>query len=102
MTSLSKKPTVVAKTARKRGRPVGSKNKPKVIKLLERQVQDGRKKVRSFKFSVDAQVIGLTDRVKELEQIRERLHSLIDNLEHKEIQYKAVISYLESKLELER
>ena len=49
MTSLSKKkPAVVAKTARRRGRPLGSKNKPKVVKLLERQVQDGRKKVRSF------------------------------------------------------
>ena len=101
MTSLSKKPAVVAKTARKRGRPVGSKNKPKIVKLLERQVQDGRKKAKSFKFSLETQVANLTKRVAELEMIRDRLHNIIDRMENKEIQYRAVIDYLETKLELE-
>lgn len=31
----------------KRGRPVGSKNKPKVIKMLEVQVKEGRKKAKA-------------------------------------------------------
>jgi hypothetical protein len=39
------------------------------------------------------------DKIVELEKIRNNLHDLIDNLEHKIVQYQAVISYLEHKLE---
>jgi len=89
MTSLSKKkPAVLAKTARKRGRPVGSKNKKTAAK------------VKPFKFSLETQVANLTKQVAELQLIRERLHSVIDRQEHKAIQYQAVIDYLETKLEL--
>jgi len=92
MTSLSKNPV-----AKKRGRPVGSKNtKPR----------------NSFKraaiVSENAKVVLLTKRVDELKKlvdelqlIRERLHSVIDRQENKAIQYRAVIDYLETKLELE-
>ena len=115
MTSLSKKkPAVVAKTARKvrltasevgfakanniplaevakaklpkRGRPAGSKNKSAA-------------RAKAFKHPND--VANLLARIEELETIRDRLHKLIDHLEHKEIQYRAVIDYLETKLEIE-
>lgn len=85
MTSLSKKPAVVAKTARKRGRPLGSKNKPAA---------------KAKKFKQPAGDANLLKRIEELETIRDRLHRLIDHLEHKEIQYRAVIDYLETKLEI--
>lgn len=75
--------------SKKRGRPLGSKNKPKKIPRAG--------KVRTFKRLYDLQ--RAADKIVELEKIRENLHNLIDNLEHKEVQYKAVISYLENKLE---
>ena len=81
--------------AKKRGRPLGSKNKKKPAA-----------KPKSFKRSVvkkageQMQVAQLQKRVQELELIRERLHNLIDRQEHKAIQYQAVIDYLETKLEL--
>jgi hypothetical protein len=80
MTSLSKKPV-----AKKRGRPVGSKNKPAA-------------KVKAFK--QPSNVANLLSRIEELETIRDRLHKLIDHHEHKEIQYRAVVDYLETKLEI--
>jgi hypothetical protein len=80
MTSLSKKPV-----AKKRGRPVGSKNKPAA-------------KAKAFK--QPSNVANLLSRIEELETIRDRLHKLIDHHEHKEIQYRAVIDYLETKLEI--
>jgi len=86
MTSLSKKnQAVVAKTARKRGRPLGSKNKPAA-------------RAKAFKHPND--VANLLKRIEELETIRDRLHKMIDHHEHKEIQYLAVIDYLETKLEI--
>jgi thiamine kinase-like enzyme len=46
---VTKKPAVIAKTAaKKRGRPVGSKNKPKIIKMLEVQVKEGRKQANKY------------------------------------------------------
>lgn len=75
--------------SKKRGRPLGSKNKPKKIPRAG--------KVRTFKRLYDLQ--RAADKIVELEKIRENLHNIIDNLEHKEVQYKAVISYLENKLE---
>lgn len=90
MTSLSKKPAVVAKTARKRGRPLGSTNKKTAARA------------KAFKQSNShaSEINKLHNRILELEMIRERLHSVIDRQEHKAIQYQAVIDYLETKLEL--
>lgn len=85
MTSLSKP------IAKKRGRPLGSKNKKPAAK------------VKQFKRSKSAntKLAMLEFRINELEEIRDRLHRLIDHHEHKEIQYRAVIDYLETKLEIE-
>jgi len=71
---------------KKRGRPLGSKNK-----------KPAAKKAKSFK-RFDPEERALT-KVVELEKIRHNLHNLIDNLEHQAVQYRAVISYLENKLE---
>lgn len=73
---------------KKRGRPLGSKNKAK----------RGRPaKVKVFKqFDVESRALA---KIVELEKIRQNLHDMIDNLEHQAVQYKAVISYLENKLE---
>lgn len=92
MTSLSKKP-VAKKRGRpplkKRGRPVGSKNKPAAArKAFKRSTASG------------TNLASLQYRIEELETIRDRLHKLIDHHEHKEIQYRAVIDYLETKLEI--
>ena len=76
-------------SSKKRGRPLGSKNKPKKVPRAG--------KVKTFKRLYDLQ--RAADKIVELEKIRENLHNIIDNLEHKEVQYKAVISYLENKLE---
>lgn len=75
--------------SKKRGRPLGSKNKPKKVPRAE--------KVKAFKRIYDLQ--RAADKIVELEKIRNNLHNLIDNLEHKIVQYQAVISYLEHKLE---
>jgi uncharacterized small protein (DUF1192 family) len=93
MTSLSN--TV---TPKKRGRPLGSKNKKKpvgyvALKSLDKKANDAR--VVLLLKSVNE----LKKRIVELEEIRERLHAIIDNQEHKAIQYRAVIDYLETKLE---
>jgi hypothetical protein len=75
--------------SKKRGRPLGSKNKPKKV---PRAV-----KGKSFKqFNPEQRAFA---KIVELEKIRNNLHNLIDNLEHKIVQYQAVISYLEHKLE---
>jgi hypothetical protein len=75
--------------SKKRGRPLGSKNKPK---------RGRQAKVKTFKqFDVESRALA---KIVELEKIRENLHNLIDNLEHQAVQYKAVISYLENKLEI--
>jgi len=72
--------------SKKRGRPLGSKNK-----------KSRAGKVKTFKqFDPTQRALA---KVVELEKIRNNLHNLIDNLEHKIVQYQAVISYLEHKLE---
>ena len=72
-------------SSKKRGRPLGSKNKrgrpAKTFKLRDIK---GR----------------ALNKIVELEKIRQNLHNVIDNLEHQAVQYKAVISYLENKLEI--
>jgi hypothetical protein len=84
MTSLSKS------VAKKRGRPLGSKNKKTAAKA------------KAFKQPnvVALEINKLRNKISELEMIRERLHGVIDRQEHKAIQYRAVIDYLETKLEL--
>ena len=73
--------------SKKRGRPVGSKNKPK----------RGRP-AKTFKLrDIEGRAL---NKIVELEKIRQNLHDMIDNLEHQAVQYKAVISYLENKLEI--
>lgn len=99
MTSLSKtqvkkanKMILTYKAPKKRGRPVGSKNKkkpaakPTTFKRIE---------------SHAAEINKLHNRILELEKMRDALHNLVNSLEHQGIQYRAVISYLETKLELE-
>jgi hypothetical protein len=71
--------------SKKRGRPVGSKSKR------------GRP-AKTFKQFDPAQ--RAFAKIVELEKIRQNLHDMIDNLEHQAVQYKAVISYLENKLEI--
>jgi len=67
--------------SKKRGRPVGSKNKPK----------RGRP-AKTFKQS-DAHKVLLTTLIEELVE-------KIKSLEHQAVQYQAVINYLENKLEI--
>lgn len=72
--------------SKKRGRPLGSKNKK------PRATKD-----KPFKqFNPLQQAL---KKIAELQLIRSNLHNMIDNLEHKAVQYQAVISYLEHKLE---
>jgi len=72
--------------SKKRGRPLGSKNK-----------KPRAGKTKTFKQFDPAQ--RALAKIVELERIRQNLHNLIDNLEHQAVQYRAVISYLENKLE---
>jgi hypothetical protein len=77
--------------SKKRGRPLGSKNKPK----RGRPAKTANAK--TFKLrDVESRAL---NKIVELERIRQNLHGVIDNLEHQAVQYKAVISYLENKLE---
>jgi hypothetical protein len=71
--------------SKKRGRPLGSKNKRgRPAKTFKLRDIEGR----------------ALNKIVELEKIRQNLHNVIDNLEHQAVQYKAVISYLENKLEI--
>ena len=86
MTSLSKKPV-----AKKRGRPVGSKNKAKPAA-----------KVKTFKQSdADMQRLKMVGEIvqKNLELIKDNteLVNHINKLEHQIIGFRAVISYLENQ-----
>jgi hypothetical protein len=92
MTSLSKKPVT-----KKRGRPIGSKNKKKPV--AKRLVFKGMDLQRKAQQSL-ARLNDIGKRIDELESIRTNLHRVIDNLEHQAVQYRAVIDYLETKLEL--
>ena len=70
--------------SKKRGRPIGSKSKRgRPAKTFKLRDIEGR----------------ALNKIVELEKIRQNLHDMIDNLEHQAVQYKAVISYLENKLE---
>ena len=79
---ISKKPV-----AKKRGRPVGSKNKTKPAA-----------KVKTFKQSAtDAAVHRLMDANLSLINDNNQLLKAINNLEHQIIGFRAVISYLENQ-----
>jgi len=79
---ISKKPLT-----KKRGRPVGSKNKPKPAA-----------KVKTFKQSAtDAAVHRLMDANLSLINDNNQLLKAINNLEHQIIGFRAVISYLENQ-----
>lgn len=78
MTLNSKKPV-----AKKRGRPLGVKNKRKVVKKIS-------SKAPAFK----------QQNIDELLDTIECLELEIKNLEHKATQYAVVINYLETKLEI--
>ena len=71
--------------SKKRGRPLGSKNKAK-------RGRPAAKKANTFKQS-DAHKVLLTTLIEELVE-------KIKSLEHQAVQYQAVISYLENKLEI--
>lgn len=77
--------------SKKRGRPLGSKNKTTRSK---NKAVGGSKPFKQFNPMQQA-----LKKITELEIIRSNLHDMIDNLEHKAVQYQAVISYLEHKLE---
>ena len=86
MTSLSKFPL-----AKKRGRPIGTKNKPAAA-------------VKPFKQSEnDKLLLELRENdivFNHLTQVIETLELKVKSLEHTVNQYKVVIDYLEAKLEI--
>jgi hypothetical protein len=73
--------------AKKRGRPLGSKNKRKVARKVA-----GKSK--SFKQPDDSKLL---EKILKTEFLLDQ-EAVILNLEHQVIGYKAVISYLEHKL----
>jgi hypothetical protein len=92
----------------KRGRPKGSKNKPKpmIFKLLDEQIKTGKKmsaqdkRTKAFKRSQDQAVHNLLDDNLKLMGDNKQLLNMIDNLNHQIIGFRAVISYLENRLGL--
>jgi DNA anti-recombination protein RmuC len=75
---------------KKRGRPVGSKNKPSKSKV----------KVNWERLAKQLQT-ALSDEFKESQGLSERINNLqyqVANLEHQAIGYRAILSYLENKL----
>lgn len=92
MTSLSNPP-------KKRGRPLGSKNQKRPVGYVPLKKLD--KRVDNARIILLLKALGNSKkRIDELEEIRGRLHGIIDNQEHQAIQYRAVIDYLETKMEL--
>jgi hypothetical protein len=90
MTSLSKP------VAKKRGRPVGSKNK-RIRKVAGKEYTF---KDKAFKQPKPAAADNLMNDNLRLIQDNGRLLNAINNLEHQVIGYRAVISYLENRLGL--
>lgn len=92
MTSPSKS------VVKKRGRPLGSKNKTR-RKALVKPFKQVKVVKRAYVTQLHHKTANLLVQISDLEHVRKNLHLVIDNLENKEIQYKAVIAYLENKLE---
>lgn len=104
---------------KKRGRPVGSKNKPKAIRITEAQAnlakridesvkrlklnRKPRKKALKVNWEILAKQLqtALNDEIGENQGLSKRIDNLsfqVANLEHQAIGYRAVISYLENQL----
>lgn len=107
---------------KKRGRPVGSKNKPKKIRITKVEADLARKMgipvsqyaKEKVKIATKAPVkkvnwerlakqlqTALNDEIKENQGLSDRINGLqfqVANLEHQAIGYRAVVSYLENKL----
>jgi len=107
----------------KRGRPLGSKNKPKVVRLTKAQVNLAKKvgvsveqfakerakldrKPRAKKFDWERLAKQLQSALKdefiENENLAKKVSDLefeVANLKHQAIGYRAVVSYLENKIE---
>jgi hypothetical protein len=106
MTSLSKK-TVPEFPLKKRGRPVGSKNKV-VRKVAGKEFVFKNKKpaaaaTKPFKRPVNEQqtlLAKLLDDNLQFISDNKKLVDRINNLEHQAIGYRAVVSYLETQLGL--
>jgi len=104
MTSLSKK-TVPEFPLKKRGRPVGSKNKV-IRKVAGREFVFKKKDAaatKSFKRPVTQQqtiLAKLLDDNLQFISDNKKLVDRINNLEHQAIGYRAVVSYLENQLGL--
>lgn len=80
-------------SVKKRGRPLGSKNKPKVVRG-KAKVVDWEKLCKHLQTALRDEFADndkLTTKIKELE-------FKVANLEHQAIGYRAVVSYLENKL----
>jgi len=91
MTSLSKKPV-----AKKRGRPLGSKNKTTKVKPAAKAKEFKRSEFDKLLDDLfDAEVLCL-----KLHQTVEALELKVKSLENKNAQYEVVIDYLETKLEI--
>lgn len=111
-------------SVKKRGRPVGSKNKPKTVKLTQAQVNVAKKlgvsveqfakeraalerKPRGKAKVVDWEKLckhlqtALRDEFADNDKLNTKIKELefkVANLEHQAIGYRAVVSYLENKL----
>lgn len=107
---------------KKRGRPLGSKNKPKRIRILKVEADLARKMgipveqyaKEKVKIATKAPVkkvnwerlakqlqTALNDEIKENQGLSERINNLqfqVANLEHQAIGYRAVVSYLENQI----
>lgn len=79
-------------SVKKRGRPVGSKNKPKIKNVPKKM--DWEKLARHLQSA-------LRDEFVENEKLAKKISDLefdVANLKHQAIGYRAVVSYLENKI----
>lgn len=84
------------------GRPAGSKNKPKVIKMLDLQVKEGKKKVRkprAVKPKIDWEVLAkqLQQALAKEIQENDKLKAELSQANRALVQMSGIIQYLEGK-----
>lgn len=82
---------------KKIGRPAGSKNKPKAVKLLELQVKDGKKKANLNKVDWEALAKNLQQALAKEMKENEMLEADNIALTRGAIKLEGIIQYLESK-----
>jgi tRNA A37 N6-isopentenylltransferase MiaA len=85
---------------KKRGRPVGTKNKPKVKVALSKKIQKTVTKVNWERLAKQLQT-ALNDEIVENNGLFTKIDELkfqVANLEHQAIGYRAVVSYLENQI----